>query len=150
MRGLTLIEIIIAIAILGIILAIATVGFHNFFNAQKLDQLNEDLISFFRKAREKTITSESGLAYGVHIQENKLVIFRAPNYTEGGATNETLNLPSDFFVSQINLENGKINIIFQPLTGETSAFGTIIIEKRNDSSFNKTIRVYETGVIEIQ
>ena len=149
-NGFTLIEIIIAVSVLGLILIMIILGFSNFLATQKLGQINEDVISFIKKAREKTMASEGGFSYGVHITEDRLVIFRAPTYIEGDQNNETYAFPSDFFVSSIALQGGGSNVIFQRLTGATASYGTIIIKKRNDASLQKTIRIYEAGIVELQ
>ena len=149
-HGFTLIELIVLISILGIILGIALVGFSSFLSTSKLDTLNEDVISFVRKAREKTLASEASFAYGVHIEESKLVIFRAPTYTQGEITNEEYVLPSNFFIPLVSLADGGNDIIFQLLSGQTLTFGIITIEKRSDSSVQKTVRIYETGIVEIE
>lgn len=149
-NGFTLIEIVIVLSILGLILAMVILGFSNFFATQKFDQLNEDIVSFIRKAREKTIASEGSFSYGVHVAENRLVIFRAPIYTESDPNNEIYIFPNDFFVSSTALQGGVSNITFQRLSGATASHGTITIQKRNDASIQKTVRIYETGIVERQ
>ncbi len=98
-KGFTLVEIVVVVSILGIIFAIVSTGFSNFVSASKVDTISENISSLIRKAREKTVASEGGFPYGVHTEETKLVLFRAPTYTEGEPNNEAYTLPSDFFIS---------------------------------------------------
>lgn len=148
--GFTLIEIVVAVSILVVILVMIILGFSNFLATQKLGQLNEDIVSLMKKAREKTIASEGGFSYGVHVAADRVVVFRAPTYVEGDPNNEVYTLPADFFVSSTTLQGGGSNITFQRLVGATASYGTITIQKRNNASLQKTIRIYETGIIEPQ
>lgn len=150
MRGFTLIEILAVIFIIGLILAAAFVSLSSFSSNQKLKQLSEDTISFIREARERTIASENDYAYGIHLEENRMLIFKAPAYIENDSDNKIYEMPQGFIISQINLSGGTSDIIFQKLTGEATASGTIIIEKQSDSSIRRIIRIYETGIIEIE
>jgi len=150
MRGFTIVEIVLAITILMIILGTISTAFFNFLAVQEIGQISEDLVFFVVKAREKTMASEGGFNYGVHVGEDRLVIFRAPNYSEGEPTNETLILPGNFLISDIDLQGGSEDIIFQPLTGETFGHGTFTVEKESNPLISKIIRIYETGNAEIQ
>jgi len=149
-RGFTLTEIIVVVSILGIISAMAYAGFSNFVVSSKLDSVGENVFSLINKTREKTVASEGGIPYGVRVEESKLVLFRAPTYVEWEPSNEEYVLPADFFISSINLEGGVNDVLFLPLTGETIAFGTLTVERRGYASVQKIIRIYETGIVEIE
>ena len=150
MRGFTLIEIVIALAIFVLILTMSWKGFAIFSTTQKLDRIGEETITLFRKAREKTVTGEGGFAYGIRVEGGRFILFRAPTYVEGNPMNEILTLPSDFFVSAHSFQGGGSEIIFQKFTGGTGSFGTLTIQKRNDSTVQKIFHIYETGIVEIE
>lgn len=147
-RGFTLLEILIGIFILIIAVTVITGGFSRFFASSKFDRMREDTVSLFRKAREKTIARDGGFFYGVHVEESRLVLFRAPTFVDGDPSNEVYTPPSDFHFSSWSFEGGTSDVTFQRITGEANATGTIIIQKRNDASFQKTLRVVKTGLIE--
>lgn len=147
-RGFTLLEILIGIFILIIAVTVITAGFSRFFATSKFDRMREDTVSLFRKAREKTIARDGGFAYGVHIEENRLVLFRAPTFIDGASPNEVYIPPSDFHVSSWSFEGGTSDVTFQSITGEANATGTIVIKKRDDVSLQTTLRVIKTGLIE--
>jgi prepilin-type N-terminal cleavage/methylation domain-containing protein len=149
-RGFTLIEILAAIFISALLFSAVFVSISKLSSTQKLKQINENIISLIREAREKTTGSENDYAYGVHIEESQLVIFRAPTYVENDENNKIYNMPEGFAVSQILLDEGVSEIIFQKLTGQANTSGNIIIQKQSNSSFQSSIRIYETGIIEIE
>ena len=150
MRGFTLIEIIVALAIFGLILTMVWTGFATFSTMQKLDRIGEETITLLRKAREKTVAGEGGFAYGIRVEEYRFILFRAPTYVEGNPTNEILALSSNFFVSAYSFQGGGSEIVFQKFTGGTGSFGTLTIQKRNDSTVQKIFRIYETGIVKIE
>ena len=147
-RGFTLVEILVGIFILIIAVTIITAGFSRFFATSKFDRMREDTVSLFRKAREKTIARDGGFSYGVHIEENRLVLFRAPTFIDGDPSNEVYIPPSDFHVSGWSLEGGVLDVTFQSITGEANATGTITIKKRDDAALQAILRILKTGVIE--
>lgn len=149
-RGFTLVEILIAIFIVVVIFAVVFVSVSKLSSTQKLKHIGEEAISIFREARSKTIASENDFAYGVHIEENILVMFRAPTYVENDANNKIYNLPSGFIVSSILLDEGATEVIFEKLTGSANTFGNIIIGKQGDTSYQSSIKIYETGIVEIE
>ncbi|HEY4487119.1 MAG TPA: prepilin-type N-terminal cleavage/methylation domain-containing protein [Candidatus Paceibacterota bacterium] len=150
MRGFTVIEIAIAVTILAIVAGTIFAGFHNLLLRQTLGQINEDVVSFLRETREKTTGREGGFSYGVHIEESELVRFRAPSYMEGAPSNEQYTISEGFHVASYALNGGGQEIIFENITGATTQFGDIVLERQNNSSVQKTIHIYETGSVETE
>ncbi len=79
--GLTFIEVIIVLAISSIVLTGVFVGFSGFTSSHRLSVISEEIISLIRNAREDTISSKGGFAYGIHFEENNLTLFKEPSYT---------------------------------------------------------------------
>src|SRR3989338_5410857 len=184
--GLTLVEIAIAVTILSLIAGTLFFGFHNLLSRQTLGQINEDVVSFLREAREKTIGREGGFSYGIHVTVSELIRFRAPppppapppdekkktigreggfsygihvtvselirfrapSYTEGAPENEKYTIPNGFHIASYSLHGGGQNVTFENITGATTQFGDLFLEKQNNSSLQKIIHIYETGAIE--
>ena len=146
--GLTLVEIAIAVTILSLIAGTLFFGFHNLLLRQTLGQINEDVVSFLRETREKTIGREGGFSYGIHVTGSELIRFRTPSYTEGAPENEKYTIPDGFHIASYSLSGGGQNVIFENITGATTQSGDIFLEKQNNPSFQKIIHIYETGAIE--
>ena len=147
-RGFTLVEIVVTLSIIGIALFLIFGGFSSFFAASKFDRMREDAVSLFRKAREKTIARDGEFSYGVHIEENRLVLFRAPTFVNGDLSNGVYNPLSDFHIASWSLEGGVSDVTFQSITGEADVTGTVTIKKRDDATFQAVLRIVKTGVIE--
>lgn len=146
----TLIEILIVIALIALISTIATIGFTGFMSNQTINPLAEDAVSIIRKARENTLASRSGNAYGIYLGNSEITLFTAPTYVQSNPSNEVFNLPQGFEIIDINIANSTSTIIFQKISGVTENSGSFTIRNANDPSVIRVINIYESGTIEIQ
>jgi len=120
----------------------------NFFQRQNtLEAVAQEIISALQMAQNKTLASEGASNFGVHFETNKFVLFKGASYNPASTDNENHNLPNILQISQINLNGGSTNIIFERLTGTTQSFGSIKIEFIDDSSKNVTIFISASGVV---
>lgn len=146
----TLIEILIVIGIVTLIFGISFAGFSGLFTTQRINPVAEDIVSHIREAREKTISSIDGLAYGIRVENSSLIIFEAPTYNPSNPSNVVYSIPSDFLISNINFENPTPEIIFEKITGVANNYGSITLQHQNSSNVAKVILIYEAGFIEIE
>ncbi len=149
-HGLTLIELLIAIGVFGIILSF---GFFNttlFITQTKKDQLSEEIVSTLREAREKTLAREDGFAYGVHLEAGSFTLFRAPTYNLNAGGNDVHIVPNDFEITSIALQSGGVDVLFNLFSGDTNTSGSFTVEHEEDEVSSSTINIYETGIVEIE
>lgn len=145
-KGFTLIEILMVIAILGIISSIVLLNLSQFRNEQLLKNTTLDVVSLLSKARQNTLSSVNSTNYGVHFDSNKAVLFTGSLYSSNNATNEPIVFSSKVIVpipSGLNIGGGS-DVIFERLTGETVG-GTIKIQLTSDSTKQKIITVGKIG-----
>ncbi len=142
----TLLEILISVSILVLIVSISTKTFTSFFSSSQLDQSVQGAISILEKAKEDTIGGKGGNSYGVHFATTSITIFSGNSYVSGTNGNIVQNLPNGIEVSSINLLGSDANVVFSPISGETSSSGTIVFLNTRDNS-TSTIRIYATGVV---
>lgn len=155
MRGFTLIEITIAIAIFAILAALITMNLAKPVIDTELNASVEQLKNTFFEARTKSMTgfAESGSAaqkFGVFFNSGSYILFQAP-YSEGAATNFITSLSSGYTFSSVTFPSSQI--IFTKLSGEVEGFTSgqnIIILQNTQTGISKTITIYKSGVIEIQ
>jgi prepilin-type N-terminal cleavage/methylation domain-containing protein len=147
-RGITIIETLIVIAIIGIISSIVFVNLSDFRNEQSLKNTTIDVVSLLNKARQKTLSSVNSTNYSVHFEMGSATLFTGATYNSLDPTNEVI-----YFNSSVNIPvQGGLNIgggndvTFERLTGDTIG-GTIIIRLVSDETQQKTITINKTGVI---
>jgi len=145
-RGITLLEVMIVIVIIGIIVAVVLPQFSDIKKSQLLKNTGEDVVSTLNKARSQTLGSLDSSQYGVHFQSDKLILFKGTAFSDGNASNEVINVVSPVTLSDISLTGGSSNIYFSRLNGMPSVFGTITISNGTSS---KIITISATGGVSI-
>ncbi len=148
-KGFTLIEIIIAVAVLLIISAIIIFS-GSLFNADVSIQGDVGKIaSLIYKARSNTLASKGGFQYGVHFESKKAVLFQGSTYSSGASTNETSVLNSVVSITSINLIGGGSEMVFQKLTGITASPGSITL-KTNYGNQMRAVNISGNGIVTVQ
>lgn len=147
-RGFSLAEIVVVVAILALITVLALFSFGAFSAKQALDKDSLTVLATLNDARSKTLSSQGAAQYGVHLEEFRAVLFRGSSYSSSDPQNEEVALSGYSRISGINLAGGASDIIFSRLTGATGQNGTIVLSLRNDNTTTRTITVYATGIIE--
>jgi prepilin-type N-terminal cleavage/methylation domain-containing protein len=148
-KGFSLIEIIIVIAILGIVSTIIVSSFAAINRTQGLEKDTELVVEQLRQARSQTLSSQNATTYGVHFASTTVTVFAGSSYNPSDPTNEEFVLKNTSLVLNVSLTGGGTDIIFKRLTGETASNGTIVVSS-TVASRSKTITVYKTGLIEYQ
>jgi prepilin-type N-terminal cleavage/methylation domain-containing protein len=146
-QGLTAVELLISIAIIGMVLALLTLAFLTPVGQANLERAAESVQSVLERAKVKTLGSENAQQFGVHFEADRAVFFEGDTYNASDPNNVVYALPRRVTISSIALNGGGADIVFERLTGETSQYGTIVIELTNNSSIQRTISVLETGAI---
>lgn len=145
-QGLSLIELIIVVAILGLLSAIVAVSFHTFQRQQVQKSTVDTIISMLDSARAHTLSARNLSQFGVHFSSTEVVSFEGANYIAGTAGNFTYTLDARATLGSISLNGGGTDVVFSRLTGDTNNYGTlnVIIE---GLSPNKTITISGTGIV---
>ncbi len=140
--GFSLVEMLIVIAILAILVSIVIPSFSKTGGSEALNTTVVSTISVLNEAKSLAVSSKDASNYGVRIYNNKLVSFKN-NY---GTENQ--EFPISNLVTISTSTGIDTDIIFNNVSGNTSASGTITITVLNDPSESNTIRIYSTGIIE--
>ncbi|TSC71094.1 MAG: Uncharacterized protein G01um101470_746 [Parcubacteria group bacterium Gr01-1014_70] len=150
MRGFTLIEILVVIAIAAILFTIVVSGFSGLRQNSDLSHAIDDSVSYLQSARAKSLSAENATVYGVHFETGRFVLFTGTTYDAGNAANIVRLLPSTVETSAISLNGGAVDVVFKRLTGETDAYGTITFRLISSPSTTKTIEIVSTGLSGVQ
>lgn len=144
-KGITLLETVVVVAIVGILAAIAVGGLTSFYESSSLDQAVDQSIGLLREAREKTLASENALSYGVHFASTSLTFFTGGVYDPGSSANVSYVIPSIVAISSIDFSTTTGNVVFERLTGASSVIGTVTFTGSR-SGRSGIIQVFSSGL----
>lgn len=148
-RGFTLIEVLAAIAIMGVLVAIVLAPFASFRNSNLLNIASEEILTILSEARGDTLSAKEGYQYGVHFESSQAVLYRGSTYSSSDPNNKVMLLDGALEISLITLNGGGADVLFDQLTGKTSQGGTVLIRVKNDITKTKTINISGTGVANV-
>lgn len=148
-RGITIIELLIVLAVLGIIISVVISQFSRIRENQVLKNGIADVLSSINKARSQTLSSLNSSEYGVRFESNKVIIFKGKVFSANDANNETIDITSPASITNVTLSgiSGILgNMYFNRLSGIPSATGNITFSTGN---YLKIITISETGVASV-
>lgn len=150
--GISIIEMIIAIAIGAILVTAVVISFSSFRNSKIVDVSADQILSAINEARVKTVSSEDYSRFGVHFETGRTVLFKGKGdvFTEPNSSNVQMTLSPLVEISDLSLNGGGADIVFQKLTGKTSNYGSLRVRLKSDNNKYKTISVKSTGIANIQ
>ena len=149
-RGFSLIEILAVVTIGAILVTTVLFSFSSFRNSKIADISADEVLSVINEARVKAVSSEDYSRFGAHLESGRVVFFKGDVFTEPNLSNIETALSSLVEISDISLNGGGANIVFQKLTGKTSNYGSLRVRLKSDNSKYKTISVKSTGIAQIQ
>lgn len=141
-RGITAIEILIVIGVLGIIFSIVIPQLSKTRELQALKNGAQDVLSSIDKARAETLSSLNSSVYGVHFQSDRVIIFKGAVFSTGDTNNETIDIITPATISNINLTGGGSEIYFNRLSGMPNKTGSVTV---STSSYSRVITISATG-----
>ncbi|OGF62775.1 hypothetical protein A2662_00215 [Candidatus Giovannonibacteria bacterium RIFCSPHIGHO2_01_FULL_45_33] len=147
MKGFTLLEILVSMAIIVVLSALIFSVMSSFGESNKLTEANSGIIGLLRDARSRTLASEFGSNFGVHFENTKAVLFRGDVYDSASPANESYLLPPSIEISAIDLTAGAVDTVFTRLYGTTTASGTVTLRSRSVPAKIHTVSIYSTGGI---
>ncbi|MCX6731801.1 MAG: prepilin-type N-terminal cleavage/methylation domain-containing protein [Candidatus Parcubacteria bacterium] len=147
MKGFTILEIIISLAIILILVIAIVFSFSSFRNNRELTNAAQETINLLNLARSKTLSSEGSSQYGIHFESSRIVLFRGTSFSESSPDNIVSALSSLLEISAINLNGGGNNLVFQRLTGKTDNYGIITLRIKSDIGKTKIIEIKKTGIV---
>ena len=149
-KGFSLIEMIVVIAIGAVLVVAVIISFSSFRNSKIVDISADQILSVINEARVKTVSSEDYSRFGVRLEAGRVVLFKGDIFTEPSSSNVQTTLSSLVEISNISLNGGGADIIFQKLTGKTNNYGSLRVRLKSDNNKYKTISVKSTGIANIQ
>jgi len=125
-KSFTLIELLLAIAILGILAGLSVPFLINFKAIQDLDITTQEVVSVLRKAQERSISAEKNSSWGVNFSQPKKYILFRENFNLSSVENEIYEIPAN-----IGLTSNLFEVKFEKLSGRISNEFEIILTGGN-------------------
>ena len=144
-RGFTLVELLLSLAIVGILVAAGVTAFSTQDRGAALQWEADKIVSLLGAARTDTLAAREGAQYGIHFEEQRTVLFSGATYSASDAGNRVQTLHREVKISAISLSGGGRDIMFQKLTGKTAQSGTVTLALVSDASKTKVITIAGTG-----
>ena len=138
-----------AIAIATIVITIVVFSFSKLNSSQALERTGDLIASVLDEARSLTLSGSEDSQYGVHFEDDQIVLFKGTSYSSGSEDNVVTDLNDFVEIGDIELSGGGDDIIFKRLTGYTDEAGTIEVFVTATPENNLTITISETGLSDI-
>ena len=148
-RGFTLLEILIVLAILGILVAVVFPPLINFRRSSVLNVETQEMVTLINKARLSAISSKGDVQYGVHFATTSVTIFSGTTYVPGATGNEehifdpTVSIGT---AGSIVVNGGGADVVFQRITGATDQNATTTLSVVANTTASSTIVIRSSGV----
>jgi len=143
--GFSLPEVIVIIALVLLVGGMSIEAFSSLSKHEALSANTIVLATRLRDARAQTLASVGGAQYGVRIATTTLTFFRGASYDPSSATNDVFQLSS-----YVRASSSAESFVFERLTGNSSASGTIEMYLASDFGQKKTVTVQSSGLVNIQ
>lgn len=149
LKGFSFIEVLVAVAVIAIILTMATQTLKNFNNEKSLDAETNKIISIINEARSNTSSSKNFIEHGIHFEQSKITFFKGTAYNSSDPNNKEYKISGPVEIYNISLNGGSQDLFFKKLTGETDKYGTIGLRLINNLLKIKTIKISQSGVVNV-
>jgi prepilin-type N-terminal cleavage/methylation domain-containing protein len=140
-KGFTLVEMLIVLAIVGVLSALFTLSFSTFRNSQTLKNSMDSALALLYEARGDTLAGLNNTQYSVRFETNQMVFFTGTTYNSGTSTNRIVAYDTGVSASSISLSGGASAVSFTQISGAANPYGTITLVAQNGATKSITIGV---------
>ena len=141
MKGFSLVEILIVIAILAFLLVLLAPSGIQFYRTQQLDTVTEEIVQALRKVQLNSMSVKNDSAFGVYFSSDQYVLFRGNSYLSRDQE-EVFEILND-----ISFSGDISEVVFSKLNGDPNNLGNIILTLDNKT---KTININSAGRINLE
>lgn len=156
--GFTFIEVLIVMGLVSVLLVMGIMSMLSYIGKQNLESEARAVIALMRDAQSKSMAQEADSRWGVYISNQSdptrdfYVLFQEASSSPDevpGVTIERKTVRANIeFGSPV--EGATTSILFAKISGLPSASTTVVIQKGNDSSDQKTIYISGNGKLDYQ
>jgi prepilin-type N-terminal cleavage/methylation domain-containing protein len=141
MKGFTLIEVLLSIAIIGIMTAISIPVFYNYQIKNDTYLAVSTIVQSLRRAQILTQAVEVDAAWGVKVQQGGIVLFKGTTYSS-----RDVSFDEVFDMSTTIIPSGLSEVVFNKMTGLPMQIGNITLTSNVNQS--KSLTINSKGMID--
>jgi prepilin-type N-terminal cleavage/methylation domain-containing protein len=141
--GFTFIELLVVVAIIGLLVAVVSAPLSQFRKAQAIENTANALVAVLNDARTRTLAASNGTNYSVRIESSRAILFPGSSYSDGAGTNEIWDYEATVTAAPV-LAGGETQVTFDRLRGTTSQAGTVTLSSSGDT---RIVTINSTGSI---
>jgi prepilin-type N-terminal cleavage/methylation domain-containing protein len=145
--GFTLIEVLVVLAIVGMLLVGVIFSYKKMQRAQALDRSVFLAVSTLTHARSLTLASKGSDVYGVRFEPTRMILFKGEVFQVDHPDNVVVLIHSLVRISGIALRSSD-EVIYERLSGAVQNSGSVTFSMVNDLSEFKVVNIYESGLAE--
>ncbi|MDD5040218.1 MAG: type II secretion system protein [Patescibacteria group bacterium] len=138
----TLVEVLVVIAILGMIVGLAIPFYQSFQSDSEVDNRTAEIVQALRHAQVRAMASEALSAWGVYFATHEYVTFRGAVYSPADPMNERVEVDQPLSITT----GAGSAVVFSPVAGTATGAGAIVIESSTGAS--RTITINGIGVVD--
>lgn len=145
-KGLTLLEIIVVIAILGIMMAVTAPSLQSLADNIALKDAVQLVKTKTKIAKDYSLGAKNDKKYGIRFETSKITLFLV-NADDTTADVESYDLPSGVEIYGITLADSGQSIVFSRLTGASSTNGSFGVKTTANPSISKQVFINAQGQV---
>lgn len=138
-RGFTLIEVLLSIALIGLIAGIGAVVYQQMQNRNDLDVAVTSIATDARRALALSSAADGDTSWGIRIDAGALTLFQGTSYASRISTFDEVTT-----LSPAISPSGLQEVVFAAFTGLPQTTGTLTLTGANDS---RTLTINAQGTI---
>lgn len=143
--GFSLIELLLVVAIFGVVAIVTMLGFQNFARFQQYNQAVGDMQFVLDQTRMNARGAVSDSAHGIKFSTDRVTQFVGASYVVSDPQN--FETTYSHVTIATDLTGGVDEVVFEKLTGLPSATGTVTVTGTNFAA-STTITISDSGIIE--
>ena len=147
-KGFSLLEIIIVIAIIGVLSAIAVINFSAAKKAKILETIADGIAFTLEKAKADAVSGKYGQSHGVKFNTGDYISFVGGWYGAGNASNTVYTIDTAFTITN-TIADPDDKIVFLRLTGAANSTATVTVSQISDSTKKRDIVIGPLGSISV-
>lgn len=139
-RGFTLIEVLLSIAVIGLIAGIGTPVYQAFQVRNDLDIATVSIVQSVRRAQALAIAVDGDTSWGMRVQSGSIIVFKGASYVARDANfDEVFQVPTNISPSGVQ------EIVFTKFTGLPQVTGTTTLT--SNANETRVITINTKGMV---
>lgn len=139
-KGFTIIEVLLSLAIIGILAGISTPIYQSFQVRNDLDIATVTIAQSLRRAQTLSQSVDNDSTWGIDVRSGSITIYKGVSYiARDSAYDELFEMPSSLTPSGMN------GVVFNTLTGLPQKTGSIILT--SNANETRTIIINSKGMV---